>query len=198
MPWLTRLASALGLAALEGASVAFALWAVEAHRMMPAYARENRLDHAPRVAELWHLAGGVAATAAVVIAVLAWKRREALVVLERGARRLSPLALLGPAALLLDWRLWPGRETTFYALVLAVGACVPVALVASARAGRSVELAGVRSLARTASREIARRVPRWLDAPLASVLLGAAFYGAYFSVATGTAGRRSIWPSRTT
>jgi len=184
VPWLTRLARALGLGALEGVSVALALWTVRAHAAMPAYARDNKLETGARTGELAYLALGVVASVVVAGVAFARKRREGLDLLEHVVRRLSPLALVGPAALLLDWRLWPGREYVFYTLVLCVGLCVPASLLVAWRAGRLLALDRLRARAAELVQTMARRIPRGVDWPLVATLLGAAFYALYFSVIT--------------
>jgi len=183
-PWLTRLARALGLGALEGASVALALWTLRVYRVLPAYARENKLEPDARTGELVHIALGVAASVVLAGVVFMRKRREGLDFLERAVRRFSLLALLGPAALLLDWRLWPGREPVFYTLVLGVGLCVPASLLVAWRAGRLLALEKLRARIGDFSRAVLRRIPRAIDWPLVAALLGAAFYAVYFSAIT--------------
>jgi uncharacterized membrane protein len=184
VPWLTRLARALGLGALEGASAALAMWTVRAYRFLPPYARDNKLEPGVRTGELVYIALGVVAAVLLTGVVFARKRGAGLEVLEHAVRRLSPLALLGPAGLLLDWRLWPGREPVFYTLVLAVGLCVPVSLLVAQRAGRLLSLDRLRARIGDPLRAMARRIPRAVDGPLVAVLLGAAFYAVYFSVIT--------------
>jgi uncharacterized membrane protein len=183
-PWLTRLARALGLGALEGASVALAVWTVRASRLLPEYARDNKLEPAARTGELVCLALGVAASVLLAGVIFLRKRREGLDLLEHVVRRLSPLALLGPAALLLDWRLWPGREPVFYTLVLGVGLCLAASLLVAWRAGRLLTLDRVRARIGDVLQTTLRRVPRAIDWPLVAALLGAAFYAVYFSAIT--------------
>jgi uncharacterized membrane protein len=183
-PGLTRLARALGLAGLEGASVALAVWTVRASPVMPAFVRANELEPDVRTRELVHIAVGVLTAVVVAAAVLARKRREGLDLVERVVRLLSPLALLGPAALLLDWRLWPEREPVFYALVLGAGLCLSASLVAASRAGPLRSLAPLRTRFGDAYRAMVRRAPRAIDTPLVAVLLGASLYTAYFSIVT--------------
>jgi uncharacterized membrane protein len=183
-PWLTRLARALGLGALEGASAALALWTVHAYHAMPAYARDNKLEPDARRGELVAIVLGVTASVVLAGAVFARKRRQGLDTLEHVVRRLSPLALLGPAGLLLDWRLWPGRESVFYTLVLGVGLCVPVSLLVAWSSGRLFALDRLRTRIRDAWRRVAHWIPRSIDWPLVAVLLAAASYAVYFSAIT--------------
>jgi uncharacterized membrane protein len=184
VPWLTRLARALGLGALEGASVALAMWAVRAHALLPAYARDNKLEPAARTGELVSIALGVVASVVLAGFVCARKRRQGLVLLEHFVRRLSPLALLGPTALLLDWRLWPGRESVFYTLVLGVGLCIPASLLVAWRAGRLLALDRLRARVGDFTQTIAQRIPRASDWPLVATIVGAVFYAIYFSAIT--------------
>jgi hypothetical protein len=185
-PWLTRLARALGLAALEGASLGFAAWALLAHAAMPAYARENTLEPALRMRELGCMGLGVVAVLAAAGWIFATKRRQGMDFLERGALRLAPIALSGPAVLVLDWRLWPGRDAVFYTLVLALGLGLQVAFVAAWDQGRLFDLERLRGLVRAAGRAIDRYVLGRVDLPLVAVLLGSCGYAVYFSAITIT------------
>ncbi|HEY8088220.1 MAG TPA: DUF2079 domain-containing protein [Polyangiaceae bacterium] len=184
VPTLTRLARALGLGGLEGASVALAVWTVRHSRVMPAFARANELGPDVRTGELNQIALGVLTALVVAGTVLARRRRDGLDLVERVFRLLAPLALLGPTALLLDWRLWSGREPVFYALVLGAGFCLSASLVSASRAGPFVSLEPLRARGGEAWRAMVLRVPRVVDGPLVAVLLGATFYAVYFSVIT--------------
>lgn len=184
VPWLTRLARALGLGALEGASAALAAWTLAATRVLPAFARDNKLEHQLRTRELVCIALGVVASVLVAAIVFVRKRRAGLDAVERVFRRLAPLTLLGPATLLLDWRLWPGREAVFYTLVLAVGLCLSASLLVAWRAGRLLPLDGLRARIGDSLRAVVRRIPAAIDWPLVAVVVGAAFYAIYFAAIT--------------
>jgi uncharacterized membrane protein len=183
LPRLTRVAHAWGLASLEGASVAYGVWTLRAHDWMPPFARDNKIGAADRLRELASIGSGVLFASAIAIGLLMW-HREGLDVVERATRRCLPLALVGAAAVLLDWRLWSGREAVFYTLLLAAGFALQGALLVARRTAPVFALERQLAALRAAWVSAKRRLPSNADLPLLSVLAGAGIYAVYFSAIT--------------
>jgi uncharacterized membrane protein len=117
---VARLARVVLLAVGEAASVGLAIWALASHDFLVAYARDNDLESDRRPYVLLNVAVAVGIGLAVVAGLLVWKR-GGLDFVERFVRRNAPLALVGALPLLFEWHIWQGRETVFFASVLAFG-----------------------------------------------------------------------------
>jgi uncharacterized membrane protein len=184
VPALTRACRGLGLLAVEGASVALALWFLAARGRMPSYVYTNTLPPGQRKLVVAALAAGV--LAAFLAALTLWLRRRAagLDALERVSRRLAPLCLAAFVPLLFHWQLWTGpRELTFAVLASAFGlslqALMRVALAAPPLLPARTR-AHIDALRADAAAALAR-LP-WL--PLAIVVLAVLRHAIFFSIVT--------------
>ena len=183
-PPLTRASRAVGLLAVEGASVALALWFLAARGRMPNYVYTNTLAAGPRKLVVAALAAGV--LVAFLGALAMWLRRRAagLDALERASRRLAPLCLAAFVPLLFHWQLWTGpRELTFAVLASAFGlslqALMRVALAAPPLLPAPTR-ARIDALRADADAALAR-LP-WL--PLAIVVIAVLRHAIFFSILT--------------
>jgi uncharacterized membrane protein len=183
-PPLTRAARALAFLLAEGVSLGLAGWFVRVHDRLIGYVAANSLaPHARKFVIGDMAAGGVLMVLAGLIGI-AWKRRlGGLDTVERVARRLAPLSLIGLVPLFFNWQLWPGRELTFLALaatfVLGLQGLTRVSLEAGPALPQPVRARLVPPLARALAR---LRATRWL--PFAIVVAGWVGYTVYFSILT--------------
>jgi uncharacterized membrane protein len=187
-PPLTRIVTTSGLTALEACSVGLAGWVVRAHRLMPAYARDNAIPWWDRRWVFINMGGALGVAAAVSAAVLLWKRREGPEELERLVRRLAPLSLAALAAFLFDHRLWMDRDIPFLCLALVFGAGARAAFLTSWSTRPVLPLlADAGAAMKRRWKPIGERL-RWatsrLDGPLLTVAAGALAYAVYFSAIT--------------
>jgi uncharacterized membrane protein len=184
---VARLARVVLLAVGEAASVGLAIWALASHDFLVAYARDNDLESDRRPYVLLNVAVAVGVGLAVVAGLLVWKR-GGLDFVERFVRRNAPLALVGALPLLFEWHIWQGRETVFFASVLAFGfglrAALDVAWSTDPVIGRPTPwteraVEWVRAL-----RARVDGATRRVDVPLLVVVLCACAYAGYFSGVT--------------
>jgi len=184
-PWLTRAARALGFLSAEGASLGLAGWCLRSADRLPAYVASNALAPHARKFVIGNLLAGAALAGLCGVVALAWRRRlGGLDTVERVARRLAPLCLVGPLPLFFHWQIWyGGHELTFLAMVsvflLGLQALTRVALetppILPERLRARVAAPVVRVLARLGA-------VRWL--PPSLVVLGVLGYAVYFSIIT--------------
>ena len=117
-PPLTRAVRALGFLALEGGSLGLGGWFLRARDRLLGYIASNSLPPRARKFVIGDIAAGAALLGLVGLIGILWKRLGGLAAVERVARRLAPLSLIGLVPLFFDWQLWnQGRELTFLALV---------------------------------------------------------------------------------
>jgi uncharacterized membrane protein len=178
---LTRLAVALGLAALEASSMGLAGWVMSDPRLIPDYARDNQVTPHTRLWIFLNMGGALLAALVIIVAIFVWKRRGGLEIVEKLVRFLAPLSLAALAAFLFDHRLWPGRDLEFLVLALAWGFGMRAAVRMTAEADVSLPRAGV---ALSALRARLRSVSVNVRAPLFSVIAGACAYVVHFSTIT--------------
>jgi uncharacterized membrane protein len=184
LPPLTRAVRALGFLGIEGASLGLAGWFVRVHDRLLTYISNNSLPpHARKYVIGDIVVGGALAALAGVIAML-WRRLGGLPVVERVARRLAPLALIGPVPIFFGWEFWyQGRELTFLTMVagflLGLQALMRVSIAAGPilpdRVRERVVAPVARVLARAGS-------VRWL--PFTLVVVSAVAWTIYFSIIT--------------
>jgi uncharacterized membrane protein len=182
---LARWATVIGLCVLEACSAGLASWELLARRCMPDYARRNLLDLQDRAYVFLDMAIGLGAAVVVFAVIGVWKRRGALDLLERLARRLTPLALAALAPLLFDARLWHDGAVVFlvFAAIFGFGArAATLAIVRTSPASPGFA-ARLRERFEGHLRRAAAPLAR-LDLPLAVTALGACAYAIYFSAIT--------------
>src|SRR5579871_6861269 len=122
VPALTRAVRALALLATEGASVGFAGWGMRSRSHLLNYVANNALPPHARKFVVGNMAGGAAVAVLTGFVVLLWRRLGGLDAVERAARRLAPLCLVGLLPFIFFWQLWyGGRELTFLAMIGAAG-----------------------------------------------------------------------------
>ncbi len=148
------------------------------------YVINNSLPPHSRKYVVGNIAAGAMLLALVGLVGIVWKRLGGLALVERVARRLSPLILIGPLPLFFRWQLWyQGRELTFLALVavflLGLQALARVSLDAGPILPERLRDRMGPPLARALDRA---RSARWL--PFTIVVLGWLGYTIYFSVIT--------------
>ncbi len=180
-PALTRAARAIGLAGLECVSAGFTVWLLFSREVLPGYFHDNRLIEGQRRIVFIDLGVALAVGAAFAAAVLFWKGRAGLEILERLARRLAPLVLVWLIPFVFDRRLWVDEDL----LVLPIVVAGAWGLVAALRtrwetAPAFPALAGLWTRVRPRLALVASTASR-LASPLVVVSLGAAAYGVYFS-----------------
>jgi uncharacterized membrane protein len=190
LPALTRVARVGLLAVLEATSAGLAVWALSAHAQLPRYARDNGLGWEGRRFVFYDMGAGLAVAAAVVAALVAWKRREALAVVERLARRLSPLALSGLAPFLFDARLWTDWPLVFLPLaaLFGSGAWASAHVVLTTPPAFPALRARWEALLARTKRRAALPAIR-VDGPLVVVVAAACAYAMYFATITIAAHR---------
>jgi uncharacterized membrane protein len=183
-PPLTRAFQALGLLATEGASLGFAGWCLRARDHLLAYVAGNSMPPAARKYVFGNLLAGAAAAGLGGLVAILWRRLGGIALVERVARRLAPLCLVGLLPIFFHWQLWyGGRELTFIVMVSAfvlslqvltrVSLDTPPILPASLRARVGARLGP--PLARV-------RDVKWL--PFAIVFTAFLAYTIYFSIIT--------------
>ena len=184
LPPLTRAVRSLALLATEGASLGFGGWSLRSRGHLLSYVTSNVLPAHARTYVVGDMLGGGLTAVLVGLLFLLWRRLGGLATVERAARRLAPLCLVGLLPIFLFWQLWyGGRELTFLVMVGAallilqalvrISLATPPLLPEPLRAGPG---ARVRVFF-----ERARDV-RWL--PLALVATGVLGYAVYFSLLT--------------
>ena len=187
-PPLTAAARGLGMLFAEGVSCGFCVWTLRAGTRLVQYAAANDLGPRGRTFVLGDMfcTGLVACAAALIYLVLKRRTFAAAALRISGIGwRLAPLIMVGFLPLLLDWRVWVGRDLTLLVLAAIFGL-------------------GVQSLSRAAFlapplgifgrwSETPKAVLRdWLirhrllvaRAPLALVIAGAAGYAVFFGWVT--------------
>ena len=187
LPRLTRLARALGLAAVESTSVGLATWAALSHKVMPGYVSHNELASAGRRYAFLDMTEGLVVAAVIAAVVFIWKRDRGLDLIERASRRLSPWCLAAFVPFLVDRRLWDGSDLVFLPLVVVFGwglyAGLRTALDTKPIFPRFAEVAG--RLRRRWTEAARLRAALWrVDAQLVAVIAGASAYAVYFSIVT--------------
>ena len=194
-PPLTRSVSALGLLAIEGASVGLAGWFFRSHEKLMSYVGSNVLVPSARQKILLTMFVCGLVAAGVAAGVWIWRRAAGLDLIERASRRLAPLCLAAVVPLLFHWQLWVGpRELTYLVMVggfaLALQALTRVALLTP-----PVLPAHWRQRFAPLRARVAARLARMPWLPLAIVGVAVIGYSAYFTVITvmnhfrlGTAG----------
>jgi len=181
---LTQLARSFGLLLLEAWSLRLAAAFGGGDDATAIYVLFNHIDRAYRAS----LVAGViqsASAAGIIALALPLLPRFTQHRVYQLARRLCPLALAAPVALLFDWRLWVQHEIAFSILTLLSA----LGLMQSVRVARDAPpLLGRWRLGprlRSASDRIHERVPRLMRSlPLAVVMFCAAGYTAYFGYYT--------------
>jgi hypothetical protein len=117
-PPLTRSFSALGLLAVEGASIGLAGWFFRSHAKLTSYVTSNVLPPAARQKILLTMSVCALLAVGTAAAVWIWRRAAGLDVIERASRRLAPLCLAAVVPLLFHWQLWVGGQTELTYLVM--------------------------------------------------------------------------------
>lgn len=101
--------------------MALAIWALRVGPQLQAFVASNDLPAGARAYVLLNLACGAAFPTLAGLVLLAWKRGAAVGLLQRISHRCAPLMLAFELPLLLEWRLWRGRELVFLALAAIFG-----------------------------------------------------------------------------
>lgn len=187
LPPLTRAIRSLALLATEGASLGFGGWSLRSRRHLLGYVTSNVLPAHARAFVVGDMAGGALVAGLVGLVLLVWRRPGGLGTVERAARRLAPLCLVGLLPIFVFWQLWyGGRELTFLVMVGAallilqalvrISLATPPLLPEPLRAGAGARVAPLLDRVRQL------RDVRWL--PLALVATGVLGYAVYFSLLT--------------
>jgi len=187
IPVLTVAARSLGLLAGEAASVGLALWSIRAWDRLEAYVGANQISAAGRKFVLLNMAGAVAIAFVAAAVVLARGRQQGLDLVHRASRRLAPLLLAALTPLLLNWKLWVGRELTFLLAASVFGmALVPlVRMSATAPPLLTWRPAHPRfTRVSTALSSAWRSVSATPALPFVLVLVAGLSYAVYFSIVT--------------
>ena len=120
LPPLTRAIRTLGFLGLEGASLGLAGWSMRVHDRLLEYVTSNALPPHARKYVVGDIVAGAGLAVVVGFVAMVWRRLGGLPKVERVARRLAPLALIGPVPIFFAWQLWyQGRELTFLTMVAA-------------------------------------------------------------------------------
>ena len=184
LPALTRAVRSLALLATEGASLGFGAWCLRSRTHLLNYVGANTLPPHARKYVVGDMLGGAAVAGVIGLALLLWRQLGGLAAVERAARRLAPLCLVGLLPLFVYWQLWyGGRELTFL-VMLGASLLILQALVRISLATPPLLPAPLRARAGARLGALVDRVrkTRWL--PLALVLAGVAGYAVYFSLIT--------------
>jgi uncharacterized membrane protein len=184
LPPLTRAVRALGFLGLEGASLGLAGWFLRVHDRLLSYITSNSLPPHARKYVIGDIAVGGALAALAGLVAMLWRRLGGLPTVERVARRLAPVALIGPVPIFFGWEFWyQGRELTFLTMVasflLGLQALMRVSIEAGPILPDRVRDRVFAPVARAFSRV---RSVRWL--PFTLVVVAAAGYTIYFSIIT--------------
>ncbi|MFL5304711.1 MAG: DUF2079 domain-containing protein [Polyangia bacterium] len=184
LPPLTRAIRALGLLTAEGASLGLAGWFVRVQDRLLPYVMNNALPPRARKFVIGDIAAGALLLPLIGLIGIIWKRLGGLAAVERVARRLAPLSLIGFLPLFFNWELWyQGRELTFLGLVSVFLLGLQGLLRVSFEAGPILPASLRTRLVLPVSRALARlSTVRWL--PFTIVVLGWVGYTIYFSVIT--------------
>ena len=188
LPPLTLAARGLGMLFAEGVSVGFSVWTMRAGARLTQYATANDMGPRGRVFILGDMFGtGLAACAAALI-YLMLRRRTFATAARRVSDvgwRLAPLAMIGFLPLLLNWRVWVGRDLTLLMLAAIFGLGVQGLSRAAFRAPPLGIFGRWSHRPRAAVGRFLVRHPRLTArAPLALVLAGAAGYALFFGWVT--------------
>ena len=188
LPPLTLAARGLGMLFAEGVSVGFSVWTMRAGARLTQYATANDMGPRGRVFILGDMFGtGLAACAAALI-YLILRRRTFATAARRVSDvgwRLAPLAMIGFLPLLLNWRVWVGRDLTLLMLAAIFGLGVQGLSRAAFRAPPLGIFGRWSHRPRAAVGRFSARHPRLTArAPLALVLAGAAGYALFFGWVT--------------
>src|SRR6185503_1463428 len=95
LPSLTRAVRALALLATEGASLGFGGWSLRSRGHLLSYVTSNVLPAHARTYVVGDMLGGGLTAVLVGLLFLLWRRLGGLATVERAARRLAPLCLVG-------------------------------------------------------------------------------------------------------
>jgi uncharacterized membrane protein len=169
---------------LESLSVGLCLWATRAERQLGPYAVSNVLSPRGRRYLLADMCG-LAALSLCVSAFLVVGRRLEIERLDRAARRLAPLAVVGALPFLLRWQLWTDAlNLEFLALAALFALGTRAAVLASLRAGPVLGGHAGEALASLGRmwRAGLVRGARW--APAAMVGCAVVWYAAFFAYYT--------------
>ncbi len=184
LPPLTRAVRALGFLTAEGASLGLAGWFVRVQDRLLPYVTNNALPPRARKFVIGDIAAGALLLPLIGLVAILWKRLGGLAAVERVARRLAPLSLIGFVPLFFNWELWyQGRELTFLGLVSVFLLGLQGLWRVSLEAGPILPPRVRARVVAPVSRGLARLAAvRWL--PFAIVVLGWVGYTIYFSVIT--------------
>jgi uncharacterized membrane protein len=186
LPPLTRLVRVIGLLGLEAASTGLGAWALFSRNALASYAHDNDLGPPQRRFVFVAMVGGLALAFLFATVVFVRQGAAGLDLVERVARRLSPLAVVGLVPFLLVRSVWIGWDLVVLPLVLAVSwglsAAVRLRLETEPIFSRGA-LDRWRTLGLSIASRASVRAAR-ISAPLLAVLLGALGYAVYFSAFT--------------
>jgi uncharacterized membrane protein len=188
LPPLTLAVRGLGMLFAEGVSLGFCVWTMRAGSRLIQYAAANDMGPRGRIFVLGDMFGtGLAACAAAMIYLILRRRAFALAArrVSDVGWRLAPLAMIGFLPLLLDWRVWVGRDLTLLMLAAIFGLGVQ-GLSRSAFLAPPLGIFGRWSQRPRAAlgRFIADHPRLVARAPLALVIAGAAGYATFFGWVT--------------
>jgi uncharacterized membrane protein len=185
-PTLTLAVRGLALLFVTGMSLGLGIWTARAGFRLIKYVSANDMGARGRTFILADMFGAAALLVLLALAYLVWRRRDLTRAVRRMAgvaTRIAPLMLAGFLPLLLDWRLWSGRELTLLAMLTMFGLGLqglmrsallapPLGIFRGWRPGDALERLLIRH----------PRVATW--APVTLVVLGSAVYATFFSWAT--------------
>jgi uncharacterized membrane protein len=118
VPPLTRVFRSLGFLAAEGMSLGFAGWCLRARDHLLNYVANNAMPPVARKYVVGNMAVGAVLPAFLGLVAIVWRRLGGIDRVERVARRLAPLCLVGFLPIFFQWQLWyGGRELTFIVMV---------------------------------------------------------------------------------
>ncbi|HEX4338000.1 MAG TPA: DUF2079 domain-containing protein [Polyangiaceae bacterium] len=181
LPGLTVVARSTALLVAVGISLGLAGWTLRVGESLTPYVWTNSLPPHARAFVVANIAVGGLAGLFVAALLVARNRVSGTETLRRLSLRLSPLSFAWLVPVLLEWKLWVGRELQFLALVAVLGLATQ-RLVRTAIATPPV---------------FTRPAPRWLAAtrsfflrastgwpPFLVVIAAGAFYAAFFAFHT--------------
>ena len=183
-PPLTRAVRTLGFLGLEGASLGLAIWSLRARDRLLDYIASNTLSPHARKYVIGDIVAGAALAALAGFVAMVWRRLGGLAAVERVARRLAPLSLVGALPIFFKWQLWyQGRELTFLTMVAAFLLGLQALARVSIDAGPILPGRLRARIVPPFARALARvRDVRWL--PFTLVMVGWLGYTIYFSIIT--------------
>jgi uncharacterized membrane protein len=165
-----------------GASFGMFAWSASSDGMVH-YAVQNEASVAARqlLLQIMLWCGAGACLAGFAFLLLA--KREPAARLQRLARRLSPLLLIGLVPLLFNWKPWVSRELTLGVLVCIVGFVLHTCLTVASDAGPADPDSAFAALSRMGQRLMAR-TERWAPPVIVGVAaLGYTLYFSYYTIA---------------